>query len=263
MNTGRRAANFSCWLQERETDLMEEGIDLPEDLQCGDIFRLCALVFSGELSITPCLPEEGVGEAEATRTSKRKHDSSEIYGDDTPKKSRTSLAGEGEIISRREKGFPGIKLHLHCATISRTHVIERYKDEDINFVTLGKSTPINPHSLEVECNTSHSDVADHAREILDSRTTILPAYDVSKSPWEAMTSYSEYLISSRSYQEKSLSIHPEVFKTLYSAIQKSGDQGLSMKEISKVLNMHGIQWLLFLYFAHLHSCFLISQFLPY
>ncbi|XP_022853182.1 uncharacterized protein LOC111374704 isoform X2 [Olea europaea var. sylvestris] len=238
MNTGKRAANFACWLQERETDLMEKGFDLPEDLQCGEIFHLCALVFSGELSITPCLPEEGVGEAEDTRTSKRKHDSSDIFGDDTPKKSRT-LTGEGEIISRREKGFPGIKLQLHCATISRIHVIERYKDEDFNFVTLGKSTPTDTLSLEVDRNTSHSDVADHAREILDSGTTILPAYDVSKSPWEAMTSYSEYLISLRSCQEKRFSLHPEVFKTLYSAIQKSGDQGLSMKEISKVLNMQG------------------------
>ncbi|KAL2516429.1 B-block binding subunit of TFIIIC [Forsythia ovata] len=239
MDTGKRAANFASWLQERETDLMEEGIDLPADLQCGEIFHLCSLVFSGELSIIPCLPEAGVGEAEDTRTSKRKHDSSEIYGDDTPKKSRTSLAGEGEIISRREKGFPGIKLQLHHATISRIHVIESYKDEDFNFVTLGKNTQINTSSLEVDCIVSHSDVADHAREILDSGRTILPAYDVSKSPWEAMTSYAEHLRSSCSYQEKSFSLQPEVFKTLYSAIQKSGDQGLSMKEISKVLSVQG------------------------
>ncbi|CAI9753733.1 unnamed protein product [Fraxinus pennsylvanica] len=239
-NTGKRAANFANWLQERETDLMEEEIDLPVDLQCGEIFHLCALVFSGEISITPCLPEEGVGGAEDTRTSKRKHDTTEIYGDDMPKKSRSSLAGEGEIISRREKGFPGIKLQLHRATISRINVIESYnKDEDFNFVILGKDTPINTSSLEVDCNVLHSDVVDHARVILDSGRTILPAYDVSKSPWEAMTSYSEYLISSRPYQDISLPLHPEVFKTLYSAIQKSGDQGLSMKEISKVLNMHG------------------------
>ncbi|CAI9757701.1 unnamed protein product [Fraxinus pennsylvanica] len=44
------------------------------------------------------------------------------------------------------------------------------------------------------CNVSRSDVADHAREILHSVRTILPAYDVSKSPWEAMTGKSSEIM---------------------------------------------------------------------
>ncbi|CAI9757707.1 unnamed protein product [Fraxinus pennsylvanica] len=56
------------------------------------------------------------------------------------------------------------------------------------------------------CNVSHSDVADHARKIPDSRRAILPAYDVSKSPWEAMTG-------------KSLEIMVEVLEAFKRAIK--------------------------------------------
>ncbi|KAL0354483.1 UNVERIFIED_CONTAM: hypothetical protein Sradi_3895200 [Sesamum radiatum] len=164
---------------------MEEGVDVPSNLQCGEVITLCALVSSGELSITPCLPDEGVGEAEDNRTSKRKCDSSELDGGEISKRSKTSFAGEGEIISRREKGFP---------------------DE-------------------------------YVREILDSGRMTCPALDVSESPWEAMTSYAEFVMSSCSYEVKCSFLHPHFFKSLYSAIQKSGDNGLSMKEIRKVLNI--------------------------
>jgi general transcription factor 3C polypeptide 1 len=61
INTGKRAAKFTSWLHKKEKDLMERGINLAEELHCGDIFHLFALVSSGELSISPHLPDEGVG----------------------------------------------------------------------------------------------------------------------------------------------------------------------------------------------------------
>lgn len=214
---------------------MEEGIEVPSDLQCGEVFTLCALVSSGELSITPCLPNEGVGEAEDNRPSKRKCAGSEPDGGELSKKSKTTFAGEGEMISRREKGFPGMKLCLHRETISRLLAIDSFNDGDMY------PTPF--FGEKDQSNTLSVDVADYVRDILDSGTTIHPALNVSESPWEAMTSYAEYLISSCSYEVNSSFLHPRLFKTLYSAIQKSGDNGLSMKEICKVLNIKGMQLL--------------------
>ncbi|KAI3455614.1 hypothetical protein Pfo_012277 [Paulownia fortunei] len=237
-DTGKRAAKFVSWLHEREKDLMEEGIDVSSDLQCGEVFTLFALVSSGELSIIPCLPSEGVGEAEDNRTSKRKCDSSEPDGGEISKKSKTTFAGEGEIISRREKGFPGIKLCLHRETISRLLAIESFKDGDMYPAPFfgGKDQGNTLSGMDVNRGSLHSDVADYVGEILDSGRIIHHALDVSESPWEAMTSYAEYLMSSCSCEVKSSFLHPHLFKTLYSAIQKSGDNGLSMKEIRKVLN---------------------------
>ncbi|KAL3850329.1 hypothetical protein ACJIZ3_012211 [Penstemon smallii] len=213
--TGKRADKFASWVNEREKNLMEEGVEVPSDLQFGETLTLCALVSSGELMIAPSLPEEGVGEAEDNRTLKRKFDSSEPDGEGICKKFKTSFAGESEITSRRPKGFPGIKICLHRETMSRLPAIV---DED----TL---------------SGSKSDVNEHVREILDSGGSIHHVLNVSESPWEAMASYAEYLMSSYSYEVNSSFLHPNLLKTLYSAIQKSGDRGLSMKEISKVLNI--------------------------
>ncbi|KAL0415050.1 UNVERIFIED_CONTAM: hypothetical protein Slati_3336900 [Sesamum latifolium] len=238
-DTGKRAAKFAAWLHEREKDLMEEGVDVPSNLQCGEVITLCALVSSGELSITPCLPDEGVGEAEDNRTSKRKCDSSELDGGEISKRSKTSFAGEGEIISRREKGFPGIKLRLHREAISRLLAIESFTDGDMYpaSILLRKDRNKTLSCLDVNSGSMQPNVDEYVREILDSGRTTRPALDVSESPWEAMTSYAEFVMSSCSYEVKCSFLHPHLFKSLYSAIQKSGDNGLSMKEIRKVLNI--------------------------
>ncbi|KAH7865207.1 hypothetical protein Vadar_003673 [Vaccinium darrowii] len=70
------------------------------NLQCGDVFHLCALLSSGEWLISPCLPDDGVGEAEDSKTLKRKFDISGVCSGDGAKKLKSSSAGEGEVISR-------------------------------------------------------------------------------------------------------------------------------------------------------------------
>lgn len=256
LDTGKRAAEFASCLHKRQKDLMEEGIDVPSDLQCGEVFTLCALLSSGELSITPCLPNEGVGETEDYRTSKRKSDSNASDCGEIYKKSKT-FTGEGEITARREKGFPGIKLCLHRETIPGLLAIDLFKDEEIYQAPFfGRNDPINTLSgVNVNYGSSHSDGADCVREILDSGGMIHPASDVNESPWEAMTTYAGYLMSSYSYEVNSSFLQPCLFKDLYSAIQKSGDNGLNMKEIRKVLDMEGMQ---LLYLSNLACLFLIS-----
>ncbi|CAA0814592.1 B-block binding subunit of TFIIIC [Striga hermonthica] len=225
-DTGKRAADFLTWLHEREEDLMEEGIDVPSDLQCGEVFTLCALISSSELSITPCLPDEGVGEVEDNRASKRKCDNNEMDSGDKSKKLKTSFTGEGEMTSRREKGFPGIKLCLQR---------ESFKVEDVHRVPLfgEKNQGI---LMDANYGASDSDIADYVREMLDSGRTTHRVLDVGESPWESMTRYAEHLTSSRSYEGESSTLNPDLFKNLYSAIHKSGDNGLSMKNVRKVLN---------------------------
>lgn len=102
---------------------------------------------------------------------------------------------------------------------------------------------------DVNCISSHSDIEDQVREIFDSVGSIHLTIDESESPWEAMASFSENLVTSCADDVKNWFILPESFKTLYLAIQKSGDQGLSMKEISRVLNVQGMQVLHILHFC--------------
>ncbi|XP_051135794.1 uncharacterized protein LOC127254623 isoform X2 [Andrographis paniculata] len=242
-DTGKRADKFANWLDEKAKDLMEEGVDAPSDMQCGEILTLCALVSSGEMSITPCLPNEGVGEAEETRASKRKHDNSELDSGEVFKKAKASFAGEGEITSRREKGFPGIKVLLHREAISRTLAIESFKDGPLSatplFCNFGGKDSSNI-LLGLDCNSGSSDLglADYEKELFDSGGVAHPAANASESsPWEAMTDYSKYLMSPSSHEVNNSYLQPQLLKTLYSAIQKSGDNGLSMKEIDDVLQV--------------------------
>ncbi|KAF3946402.1 hypothetical protein CMV_027325, partial [Castanea mollissima] len=236
IDTEKRAAKFNSWLHEREKDLMEGGINLTEDLQCGDIFHLFALVSSGELSISPRLPDEGVGEAEDPRSLKRKNDNNESCADDKAKKQKSLTASEGEI--RREKGFPGIMVSIHRATFSRASVIELFKD-GTNHTCEQRLLDGNDQSNISFGQSSSSPCVDHMKEILSSDAVVPIARNHGESPWEAMASFAEYLMSVPSDPEEANPIHPEVFGTVYAAIQKAGDQGLSMEEVSQFINTPG------------------------
>ncbi|KAG9130181.1 hypothetical protein Leryth_018773 [Lithospermum erythrorhizon] len=255
VNTGERTAKFAHWLQEKERDLTEEGIELPEDVQYGDLMHLCALISLEELSITPLLPDEGVGEAE---TFKRKHNYSELCSSKktniiSRRKLRSSITGKGQIISRiklrysiarkgklmsrRKKGFPGIKLCLNLASISRTNVLQLFSDNyaQTNHVSVsnkgGTRSGMDDCNLLIPLNKPSS-----FNELHESNNSLHLTDSSVESPWEAMTSFAQHLLSSCSSQERPYSFHPDLFKKASVAIHKAGDQGLNIKEVSKMMN---------------------------
>ncbi|XP_076949107.1 uncharacterized protein LOC143621630 [Bidens hawaiensis] len=198
VNTGKRVVQMSRWLHERENDLLDNGANLPADLQCGDVIRLCVLMCTGEISMFPCLPHEGIGEIEELK--KRKCDN-EICSVEITKKPKLL---DTEVFTRKEKGFPGIQL-----SVSR-HLISKVD----NFTSSVSN---------LECNTLPTGQIEG----------VLKSNGASESTWEAMTCYASHLVSCA--QE----VSPNLFKTVYSAIQKSGDQGLSMEEISRIIDVQG------------------------
>lgn len=231
-NCGNRAMKFSNWICEREKDLMEGGIDLTADLQCGDTFHLFALVSSGQLSISPSLPDEGVGEAEDLRCSKRKIDSCQSSDDVKCKKLKSSIAVEGEIISRREKGFPGIKVYVQRVAFSTADAVDLFKDQNAcaseQYVdgndTLSTSLSHSVHTKDILNSGSNDSVAENSREFT----------------WKAMVDYAQNLLPAHLDKKNYGTINSEVFRAVYAAIQKAGDQGLSMKEVSQVMKMPGM-----------------------
>ncbi|KAG0482922.1 hypothetical protein HPP92_011006 [Vanilla planifolia] len=118
-NSGKRATNFSSWLQKHQQNLIQGGVAIASDLQCGEMFHLFSLVFSGELSISPQLPNEGIGEAVELKTfeslssvggigdddvvnnSKRKNDMPSIS--ENAKRHKPQLKADGD--RRGRKGF--------------------------------------------------------------------------------------------------------------------------------------------------------------
>ncbi|KAI5440336.1 uncharacterized protein LOC127100750 isoform X2 [Lathyrus oleraceus] len=233
--TGKQAVKFSAWLKERDKDLNVMGTDLAEDLQCGETFHLFALISSGELSISPSLPTNGVGEADDLRSGKRKSDASGSSFSDKAKKSKSSFGTEGEIISRREKGFPGIIVSVHRTAVSRADILDLFKENDNNN---------NDQHFEgnFQVNTAQSSnysFTDHMLETVDSCDQVPENKSHIESPWEAMAEYVRRLMTVPSDQEQECAVCAEVFMVVYAAIMKAGDQGLSMGEISQAINLPG------------------------
>ncbi|XP_021860398.1 uncharacterized protein [Spinacia oleracea] len=233
-NTGKRAAKLASWICKKEKDLMEGTVYLPSELQCGDVFHLFALVSSGELSILPSLPLEGVGEAEDSRSTKRKYDDHEFEDSSVSKKHKFHSLQESEMFSRREKGFPGIKVCLSRATILRSSIVEFFKDENATlfsendqfYATLGQ---------KVSCTLSYIDSVKEPPDF----GRILPASVISgDSLWEVMTNYTIQDLAKNSSQGN-VQLLPELFETAHTNIQKAGDQGLSLSKVSECLGMQG------------------------
>ncbi|GLT49718.1 hypothetical protein SLA2020_232560 [Shorea laevis] len=228
INTGKRASAFSAWLHDRKKDLMEVGINLTADLQCGDIFHLFSLVSSGELSLSPCLPDEGVGEAEDLRGLKRKAEDNESQDGEHAKKLKSLT--EGELVSRREKGFPGIMLSVYRTTILTANTVELFKNES----TWAHEFNMNNES----CNLDYSTNSECMKQMLDVGSVASIAVNSTESPWEAMAEYAEHLMLKPSDGQGS-QFDLEVFKVVSAAIQRAGDQGLSIEDFSNLVDMPG------------------------
>ncbi|KAK8629039.1 hypothetical protein V6N13_077896 [Hibiscus sabdariffa] len=260
-NTGRRATNFSAWICEREKDLMEGGINLSADLQCGDIFHLFSLVLSGELSLSPCLPDEGVGEAEDLRSFKRRAEDNELCDADKAKKLK-SIA-EGEFVSRREKGFPGIMVSVYRTTFPTATALELFKNEETFDPELSndeRSTNLDHMKERLELsnnvtalelfkdeetfnpelsNNESSTNLEHMKEMLELSNNVVVASKSGESPWEAMASYTEHLLSNLCDGGEGGHFDPEIIKAVCTEIQKAGDQGLSIEDVCRLVKMPG------------------------
>lgn len=223
LHTGRSASKFSRWLCEREEDFTRGGIDLTEDLQCGEIFHLFALVSSSELFISPNVPVKDVGDAEFIRGLKD-----------------ISFFSDSSDI-RRDKGFPGIKLSVHRAPIAGAVPLESSfkngeKFGNEHFVD-GNYVGGHYATIEVGCNSSHSEII---KKNLNFGSTVHTYEDACESPWELMVGYATNLMPLPCNQEHVGTLSPEVFKAVYTAIKQGGDQGLAIREVSRVANTLGI-----------------------
>lgn len=226
VNTGTRAAKFSSWLLENERDLMDEGVALTSDLQCGDVLNFFSLVSSGELSISVSLPEEGVGEPGDRRGLKRRADEIEESEADSAKKQK--LLGEGEINFRKEKGFPGIAVSVRRVSLSTADAIELFKDDDSRTGEL--------HFNRVVANSGCE--SDDLKEIFDSTDATVVPGSLGDSPWQAMASYASVVMAKSAGEQVSV-FSPDVFETVSDALQKAGDQGLSIEEVQRLIDIPG------------------------
>ncbi|MBA0848678.1 hypothetical protein Goshw_005503 [Gossypium schwendimanii] len=77
------------------------------------------------------------------------------------------------------------------------------------------------------------------KETLKFRKNVSIASKFGKSPWEAMASYTEHLLSKPSDEGQGSHFHPELNKAVCTEIRKVGDQGLSIEDVYSLVKMPG------------------------
>lgn len=213
---------------------MEDETNLNANLECGDIFHLFALVSLGEFSISPCLPNEGVGEADEQGL-KRKACKEKSYSDKQVKKQKTSWKNDSEFCCRREKGFPGIKVLIRRSTYSRAKAVELNKEQHANSclydntcqIASCSDLPCIAPSLPNNFSPSHK---------VDIGVSV--AISSSESLWEAISCYAKLSMPTVGCKQEVL-FTPKLFKTLHISIHEAGEQGLNIEEVSQVMDEQG------------------------
>ncbi|CAL9066598.1 uncharacterized protein LOC103975842 isoform X4 [Musa acuminata AAA Group] len=241
IDSGKRAVEFSSWLSKQEKDLIDNRVSLTQDLQCGEICHLFALVSSGEFSISPCMPKEGIGETDEpvehdkinnSNSLKRKCAETKLGNLKKIKKPKFEMVIDNDYCSRREKGFPGIRVVLKRKIISADTFSNLMKEN----LKCSSSYDKNSQGLSSE------EIGAGLRGNLMCQNYGSVTAVVDEVPWDAIANYAECLSAVQLDGNKATTFSPEFFKSVHSAVCQAGEQGLNMKELSEAMDIQGEQF---------------------
>ncbi|KAJ3680257.1 hypothetical protein LUZ60_016535 [Juncus effusus] len=216
VGTGKRASQFATWLnnQEQET-LIREGVSLSSDPQCGETVHLLSLVSNGEFNLSPLLPEQGIGESVKPRRSKKVNDdvSGDVSGATRKRRSDESELEEGSTSVKKVKKVRNSDGMLNSRKVKGFPGIR---------VTVTRQK--NPRDYRVSATS--------ALENRDESSVPLISINGELSSWDKMREFC--------YAVWTAEISCDTFRSVCSVINRAGEEGVSMEQISDVLDPQGL-----------------------
>ncbi|XP_030525245.2 uncharacterized protein LOC115737322 isoform X2 [Rhodamnia argentea] len=204
--TGQQAAEFSRRLRERLKDLIQ-----------GQVFL------------------DRVGEAEDFRSLKRKSAGDEFP--DCGKAKRPKSIATDVLENRREKGFPGIRVLVEPASISGANVLTLLEDGDLLAAETRLPQETNNKAVADQFNNTWFPPGCDYKVVQELDDVVPMTRKSDESSWDAMTWYAGYLMLTPSDGKQATYLTPDIFRAVYSSLKRSGEQGLTAKEVSHIIEM--------------------------
>lgn len=231
LSTGDESKRLEAWLKQMKPYLDQGWVTLNAEQEWGELLHLFAAVSSGQLSLSPFLPEKGIGEKDQDEVvRKRKRDAFNV--EEEPGVIRMKIGGLGAFEKsgfgdRRERGYPGIEVKARTAIMPLESMLALEAVDQVG------------SELTFQSSLSPSEHHEESELLLQDNVVICESLDKAIVHYfKPETGFGEALPEESSSSATS-DLQSLDLKQVCSAISSAGEEGLRVEDLTELVGSLG------------------------